>query len=96
MRWTRLLAVVCVLAGAVAPAGAPREAPEGAAHFAPAATGITKERAVGIVRERFDGRVLSAARAMRDGERGFDVRVLTEGGRVKNVFVDRRGGVAED
>jgi len=96
MRWTRLLTVVCIFAGAVAPAAAPREAPEGAAHFAPVATGITKERAVGIVRERFDGRVLSAATTIRDGERGFDVRVLTEGGRVKNVFVDRRGGVAED
>lgn len=95
MRWTRLL-TVCILAGAVAPAAAPREAPEGASYFAPVATGITKERAVGIVRERFDGRVLSAATAMRDGERGFDVRVLVAGGRVKNVFVDRRGGVAED
>lgn len=96
MRSTRFLAVVCsILAGAVATAAA-REAPEGAAHFAPVAAGMTKARAVGIVRERFHGRVLSADTAVRDGERGFDVRVLTEGGRVKNVFVDRRGSLAED
>lgn len=96
MRSTRLLMVAgIILAGTVAPAAAPREAPEGANHFAPAA-GITKERAVGIVRERFSGRVLSADTAIRDGERGFDVRVLMAGGRVKNVFVDRRGVVADD
>ena len=57
---------------------------------------MTKARAVRIVRARFGGRILSAGAVHRDGEGGFDVRVLTDGGRIKNVFVDRRGALSED
>ena len=69
---------------------------DGAANqFAPAVTGMTQERAADAVRSLFGGRILSARAAEREGEQGFHVRVLTDGGRVKNVFVDRFGGVTE-
>ncbi len=87
--------LLCICASCVA-APAAAAAPDGASNFAPTAAQMTKERAVRIVRGRFDGRILSAGAVRRDGERGFDVRVLTEGGRIKNVFVDRRGAVSED
>lgn len=91
------LTLLCVLAAGAAVANAPPPAPEGAVGFAPTTTArMTKARAVRIVRARFGGRILSAGAVHRDGEGGFDVRVLTDGGRIKNVFVDRRGTLSED
>lgn len=66
-----------------------------ASRFAPAAAGMTQASAADAVREFFGGRILSARAAEREGEAGFHVRVLTEDGRVKNVFVDRFGGITE-
>ncbi len=63
-----------------------------AGHFAQ--TGISKEQAVDKVRRTFGGRVLSATPVDRGGKQGFKIRVLTEGGRVKNVFVDSGGRVS--
>lgn len=90
------LTLLCVLAAGAAVANAP-PSPDGAVGFAPTtAARMTKARAVRIVRARFGGRILSAGAVHRDGEGGFDVRVLTDGGRIKNVFVDRRGALSED
>ena len=52
--------------------------------------GISLEQATNIVRRQTGGRVLSAAPA---GRRGYEVRVLVDGKRVKTVFVDSRGNL---
>ena len=51
---------------------------------------ITLEQAADKVRRETGGRVLSAAPANKAGKRGYDVRVLLDGKRVKKVFVDAR------
>ena len=51
---------------------------------------ITLEQAADKVRRETGGRVLSAAPSKRAGQRGYDVRVLLDGKRVKKVFVDAR------
>ena len=53
--------------------------------------GITQEQAVSEVRRLFDGRILSATAVERGGRVGFRVRLLTEDGRVRNVYVDSSG-----
>jgi hypothetical protein len=55
--------------------------------------GITREQAANMVRRETGGRVLSASPAERGGQRGYEVRVLIDGKRVKNVFVDGEGRV---
>ena len=59
---------------------------------------ISAQDAAAIVRQTYGGRVVSAVEAKRNinGEikRGYDVRVDVEG-RVKTVFVDRRGRIHE-
>ncbi len=57
---------------------------------APAA--ITLEQAAEMVRRDTGGRVLSATPSEQGGRRGYDIRVLLDGKRVKKVFVDARGG----
>ena len=52
---------------------------------------LTLEQAADKVRRETGGRVLSAAPSNRGGKRGYDVRVLLDGKRVKKVFVDARG-----
>ena len=47
------------------------------------------------VRRLFDGRVLSATAVERGGRPGFRVRLLTQEGRVRNVYVDGGGVVPE-
>jgi hypothetical protein len=51
--------------------------------------GISLEQATSIVRRQTGGRVLSATPA----GRGYEVRVLVDGKRVKTVFVDSRGNL---
>ena len=51
---------------------------------------ITLEQAADKVRRETGGRVLSAAPTKKAGKRGYDVRVLLDGKRVKKVFVDAR------
>lgn len=53
---------------------------------APAA--ISLEQAADKVRRETGGRVLSATPAEKAGRRGYSVRVLLDGKRVKKVFVD--------
>ena len=57
--------------------------------------GISKEQAVGEVRRLYDGRILSATAVERGGRLGFRVRLLTDDGRVRNVYVDS-GGVTPE
>ena len=58
------------------------------------AKGISLEEATNIVRRAYGGRVLSATPATQNGKRGYKVRVLLDGGRVKTVFVDSNGSVS--
>jgi uncharacterized membrane protein YkoI len=55
--------------------------------------GITLEQAADEVRRQTGGRVLSASPAERSGQRGYEVRVLLDGKRVKSYFVDGQGRV---
>ena len=59
---------------------------------------VSLQDASEIVRQAYGGRVVSATEAIRDFDdktkRGYDVRVDVEG-RVKTVFVDRRGRIYE-
>jgi hypothetical protein len=55
--------------------------------------GITLEQAANAVRRETGGRVLSAAPVDRGGQRGYEVRVLIDGKRVKNVYVDGDGRI---
>ena len=54
---------------------------------------ISLEEATDIVRRAYGGRVLSASPASKNGKKGYQVRVLLDGGRVKTVFVDSSGSV---
>jgi hypothetical protein len=53
--------------------------------------GISLEQAANMVRRETGGRVLSASPARRGSERGYEVRVLLDGKRVKSIFVDSDG-----
>ncbi len=55
--------------------------------------GISIETATNIVRGMFGGRVLSAIPAQRGEKRGYEVRMLLDGKRVKKVFIDNQGRV---
>ena len=95
-----LLRLVLVLSGSLAAAGALTAASTataaGADFFdkidqpaqfaAPAA--ISLEQAADKVRRDTGGRVLSATPTEQAGKRGYSVRVLLDGKRVKKVFVD--------
>lgn len=54
---------------------------------------ISLEEATEIVRRAYGGRVLSATPVTKNGKRGYQIRVLLDGGRVKTVFVDSNGSV---
>jgi len=54
---------------------------------------VSREQAAGMVQRRTGGRVLSTTPVQRGGAVGYDVRVLVDGKRVKNVFVDAQGNV---
>ena len=56
-------------------------------------SGITLEQAANEVRRQTGGRVLSATPSERGGQRGYEVRVLVEGKRVKSYFVDGQGRI---
>jgi hypothetical protein len=54
---------------------------------------ISLEEAANKVRRQTGGRVLSASPSERGGRDGYDIRVLVEGKRVKNYFVDGEGRI---
>ncbi|MFU8815475.1 MAG: PepSY domain-containing protein [Pseudomonadales bacterium] len=55
--------------------------------------GITLEQATNMVRRETGGRVLSATPVERGGQRGYEIRVLIDGKRVKDFFVDSDGRI---
>ena len=95
-RHVRAGATALLLAILVLYPAAPADAGEGAvarraANFATDRAGITRAHAVGEVRRLFDGRILSATAVERGGRVGYRVRLLTDEGRVRNVYVDSGG-----
>ena len=95
--WTFVL--LFALSAATASAAKPNveDADRDASETAPAPS-VSLRDASEIVRQAYGGRVVSATEAVRDFDdktkRGYDVRVDVEG-RVKTVFVDRRGRIYE-
>lgn len=55
--------------------------------------GVTLEQAANTVRRETGGRVLSATPSEQGGRRGYEVRVLVDGKRVKSYFVDSDGRI---
>ena len=51
---------------------------------------VSQDRALDLVREAVDGRVLSVI-PIEGGRRGYEVRVLREGGRIQRIRVGPRG-----
>jgi len=60
-------------------------------HYAAPVGGITLEQAADKVRRKTGGRVLSATPVEKGGRRGYTVRVLVDGKRVKQYYVDADG-----
>ena len=81
-------------------------APAGAATFADALeifegsggepAPMSFNEAASRAQDRYGGQVLSVKPASRDGRRGWRVKVLVDGGRVKTLFVDERTGAVRD
>lgn len=86
------LALVCVL---LTTAGAASAGVQGRVDHVVMAKSdaISLEEATDIVRRAYGGRVLSATPVNKNGKRGYQIRVLLDGGRVKTVFVDSNGSV---
>ena len=60
-------------------------------HYAAPVGGISLEQAADKVRRKTGGRVLSATPVEKSGRRGYNVRVLVDGKRVKQYYVDAEG-----
>jgi hypothetical protein len=60
-------------------------------YYAKPAGGISLEQAADTVRRQTGGRVLSATPVKKGAERGYNVRVLVDGKRVKQYYVDSEG-----
>ncbi len=60
-------------------------------HYAAPVGGISLEQAADKVRRKTGGRVLSATPVEKSGRRGYNVRVLVDGKRVKQYYVDSEG-----
>ncbi len=53
--------------------------------------GVSLEQAADMVRRQTGGRVLSATPVNTSGRRGYNIRVLLDGKRVKQYYVDAEG-----
>ncbi|MCY4214720.1 MAG: hypothetical protein OXF68_13995 [Gammaproteobacteria bacterium] len=53
-------------------------------------SGVSQDRALNLVREAVDGRVLSVV-PIESGRRGYQVRILLDGGRIQTIRVSPRG-----
>lgn len=60
-------------------------------HYAAPVGGVSLEQAADKVRRKTGGRVLSATPVEKSGRRGYNVRVLVDGKRVKQYYVDADG-----
>lgn len=58
--------------------------------------GISVEQAAAMVRRETGGRVLSANPVKNNGQRGYSIRVLIDGKRVKQYYVDDQGRMSPD
>ncbi|MCY4343382.1 MAG: hypothetical protein OXE83_07400 [Gammaproteobacteria bacterium] len=52
--------------------------------------GVSQDRALNLVRDAVDGRVLSVV-PIESGRRGYEVRILLDGGRIQTIRVSPRG-----
>ena len=86
--WLALLLPLCVLFTPVHALGGQQPQPQ---NFAKPVGGISLEQAADTVRRQTGGRVLSATPVSKGGERGYNVRVLVDGKRVKQYYVDSEG-----
>lgn len=57
---------------------------------------LSFNEAASRAQDRYGGQVLSVQPARREGRRGWRVKVLVDGGRVKTLFVDERTGDVRD
>jgi uncharacterized membrane protein YkoI len=85
-RWLAFAVMMIPAMAAAAPADVFEKAME-PNRFAPP-PGISMEQAADMVRRDTGGRVLSATPTERGDRRGYEIRVLLDGKRVKKVFVD--------
>ncbi len=101
-KWLLLLVLVLPLSFANVSADVRLNVVANVSVFAGAATqntlvanqpGISIEKATEIARGTFGGRVLSAVPVKRGDKRGFEVRMLLDGKKVKKVFIDHQGRV---
>ncbi len=98
LRLSRRLALV-VLAGLLAAAGAQAQSgrPTGRNHNdAPSRSFAGPDRAANAAREATGGRVLGVQGADQNGQRGYRVRILEPGGRVRSLHFDPESGVVRD
>jgi len=58
--------------------------------------GISVEQAAAMVRRETGGRVLSANPVKNNGQRGYNIRVLIDGKRIKQYYVDDQGRMSPD
>jgi hypothetical protein len=58
--------------------------------------GISVEQAAAMVRRETGGRVLSANPVKSNGQRGYNIRVLIDGKRIKQYYVDDQGRMSPD
>ena len=91
-KWLLWLVLVLPVSSLAAPADFFEKADKPTQFAAPAA--ISLEQAADKVRRETGGRVLSATPTEQGGRRGYSVRVLLDGKRVKKVFVDAQGSSA--
>jgi len=95
LRWSGLLSSMLLWSVLVLPLAAPAQVHAGQQaqpqNFAKPVGGVTLEQAAAMVRRQTGGRVLSATPVNKNGERGYNVRVLVDGKRVKQYYVDAEG-----
>ena len=90
-RWLFWLMLVLPLAAAAAGAAAQQQAQPN--YYAKPHV-ISTEQAANIARRKTGGRVLSITPASKGGQRGYNVRVLIDGKRVKQYYVDNDGRIS--
>ena len=56
--------------------------------------GISLEQAADKIRRKTGGRILSATPVSKNGQRGYNIRVLVDEKRVKQYYVDAEGRVS--
>ena len=88
LKWWLLWSVLVLPLFSPLPVSAQQAQPQ---YYTKPAGGISLEQAADMVRRQTGGRVLSATPVTKGGERGYNVRVLVDGKRVKQYYVDADG-----